>query len=60
MTIFNFNPEEGQPVMSSYIWVYFALGGGLTVITVAGWYITTMRVSTQQSDFGDTSGYRMV
>jgi Na+/H+-translocating membrane pyrophosphatase len=35
--MFNWQPQEGQTIMTSYIWVYFVVTGGITILVVAIW-----------------------
>jgi hypothetical protein len=37
MTMFNWQPQPGQTIMTSYIWVYFLVTGGITICVVAIW-----------------------
>ncbi|KIW70713.1 hypothetical protein PV04_02957 [Phialophora macrospora] len=36
---FNFSPGESGQVVSRWIWLYFALTGGATLIVFCGWYL---------------------
>ncbi|KAH6632299.1 hypothetical protein F5144DRAFT_247604 [Chaetomium tenue] len=40
-TLFNWNPSDGEPIVSKYIWVLLTLALVLTCITVLAWHFTT-------------------
>ncbi|EAQ87605.1 hypothetical protein CHGG_04224 [Chaetomium globosum CBS 148.51] len=42
-TLFNWNPSDGEPIVSKYIWVLLTLALVLTCITVLAWHFTTNR-----------------
>jgi cbb3-type cytochrome oxidase subunit 3 len=42
-TLFNWNPSDGEPIVSKYIWVLLTLALVLTLITVLAWHFTTNR-----------------
>lgn len=42
-TLFNWNPAEGESVVSKYIWVLISLAVVLTFITVLAWHLWTNR-----------------
>ncbi|KAI1473112.1 uncharacterized protein F4812DRAFT_411644 [Daldinia caldariorum] len=46
MGVFNWGATESQPILTFYFWVYVAIGGGLTVITLALWWVLTRRSSS--------------
>ncbi|KAI1087150.1 hypothetical protein F5B19DRAFT_89000 [Rostrohypoxylon terebratum] len=41
MGVFNWNATTGQSVLTFYFWVYLAIGGGLTVVTLGLWWFLT-------------------
>lgn len=41
MGVFNWNVTAGKSVLTFYFWVYIAIGGGLTVVTVGLWWFLT-------------------
>ncbi|KAI1799225.1 hypothetical protein F4811DRAFT_123599 [Daldinia bambusicola] len=43
MDMFDWNPQDGDSVVSKYIWLFVVLAVGLTVITVFAWYHITTR-----------------
>jgi hypothetical protein len=43
MSMFNWDAKNGEPIVSSYIWVFVVLALGLTVITVVLWRIWTQK-----------------
>ncbi|KAK3322803.1 hypothetical protein B0H66DRAFT_215041 [Apodospora peruviana] len=42
-SLFNWSPDEGEPVVSHYIWILMAIAAVLTVLTVLAWYLWTTR-----------------
>lgn len=38
MTMFNWQARDGEPVYSSYLWVYFLVAIPLTILVVALWF----------------------
>ncbi|KAI0844637.1 hypothetical protein F5Y00DRAFT_266365 [Daldinia vernicosa] len=38
MGVFNWGATEGQSVLTFYFWVYIAIGGGLTILTLGLWW----------------------
>lgn len=38
MSFFDWNPENGQKVLSPYIWMYVVITAALTGLTLALWY----------------------
>ncbi|KAI1800286.1 hypothetical protein F4811DRAFT_44094 [Daldinia bambusicola] len=46
MGVFNWEATEKQPVPTFYFWVYIAIGGGLTIVTVVFWWVLTRRGSS--------------
>ncbi|KAI1656465.1 hypothetical protein F4813DRAFT_135484 [Daldinia decipiens] len=38
MGVFNWEATEGQSVLTFYFWVYIAIGGGLTILTLGLWW----------------------
>ncbi|KAI1465106.1 uncharacterized protein F4812DRAFT_132311 [Daldinia caldariorum] len=43
MDMFDWNPQDGDSVVSKYIWLFAVLAVGLTAITVCAWYHITTR-----------------
>ncbi|KAI0888133.1 uncharacterized protein GGS22DRAFT_93496 [Annulohypoxylon maeteangense] len=44
MGVFNWNVNEEKSVLTFYFWVYVAIGGGLTLVTIGlWWYLTRTR-----------------
>ncbi|KAI2769286.1 hypothetical protein F4815DRAFT_489732 [Daldinia loculata] len=41
MGVFNWGAAEGQSVLTFYFWVYIAIGGGLTILTLGLWWWLT-------------------
>ncbi|KAK3346876.1 hypothetical protein B0T25DRAFT_462354 [Lasiosphaeria hispida] len=48
-SLFNWRPDEGEAVVSHYIWVLLVLSVGLTVITVLAWHFTTNREKKREN-----------
>ncbi|KAM7210133.1 hypothetical protein V8F06_014483 [Rhypophila decipiens] len=42
-SLFNWNPSEGESVVSSYIWILAVLAAGMTILTVLAWHLWTRR-----------------
>ncbi|KAM7213680.1 hypothetical protein V8F06_010938 [Rhypophila decipiens] len=42
-SLFNWNPTEGETVVSSYIWILAVLAVGMTLLTVLAWHLWTRR-----------------
>ncbi|KAK4206876.1 hypothetical protein QBC37DRAFT_434311 [Rhypophila decipiens] len=42
-SLFNWNPAEGETVVSSYIWILAAFAAGMTLLTVLAWHLWTRR-----------------
>jgi hypothetical protein len=40
---FNFSPEDSDQVVSKWIWLYFALTAGATLVVFCGWYLFSQR-----------------
>lgn len=38
MSFFDWNPENGQKMLSPYIWMYAVVTAGLTGLTLTLWY----------------------
>lgn len=39
MGFFDWKPEQGQTMVSPYIWLYFAITTGFTCATIFVWYL---------------------
>ncbi|KAK3987392.1 hypothetical protein QBC44DRAFT_246098, partial [Cladorrhinum sp. PSN332] len=40
-TLFNWNPDSDEPIVSKYIWILIVLAILLTAVTVGAWHIST-------------------
>ena len=58
ITMFNWNANPGQGVVSGYLWVYFVLAVPLTAIVLAIWWISTKRREKElrRQNTGGSSG----
>ena len=43
MSFFNWQPEGDEVTVSPWLWIYFVVAAGLTLITVATWYLARLR-----------------
>ncbi|XXH04365.1 hypothetical protein Hte_010779 [Hypoxylon texense] len=51
MDLFKWDAQDGESIVSKYIWVFAVFAGGLTAITLAAWYhITHRREKTANDD----------
>lgn len=39
MGFFDWKPEEGENMVSPYIWLYFVITTGFTCVTIVVWYL---------------------
>lgn len=39
MGFFDWKPEQGQTMVSPYIWLYFVITTGFTCVTIIVWYL---------------------
>lgn len=39
MGFFNWSPEEGQTILSPWVWLYFVVTAGFTLVTMSVWYL---------------------
>ena len=42
MGVFNWNPENGESVITCYFWVFVGVSGGLTLLTITVWLLVTL------------------
>ncbi|OTA95592.1 hypothetical protein M434DRAFT_28715 [Hypoxylon sp. CO27-5] len=57
MGVFNWGTATQQSVFSFYFWIYIAIAGGLTVLTVGSWWVLTRtprRLSDSTTDLSST------
>ena len=59
MGLFNWQPEEGETVMSRYWWIYFAVTGGLTLIVFLVYFFWS-RLTDAWSHWREKSDREMV
>ncbi|KAI0376473.1 hypothetical protein F5Y04DRAFT_285913 [Hypomontagnella monticulosa] len=53
MGVFNWNPTADQNVLSFYFWVYIAIAGGFTILTVGLWWVLTRTRQTKNDSTTD-------
>lgn len=54
MGFFNWSPEEGQTVVSPWVWLYFAITAGFSCITMSIWYLyNRMKVNSTKHREGE-------
>lgn len=53
MSFFDWNPENGQRILSPYIWMYVVITAALTGLTLALWYIFGRLHSTKEKELCD-------
>ncbi|KAI0836400.1 hypothetical protein F5Y06DRAFT_298763 [Hypoxylon sp. FL0890] len=50
MGVFNWTAASQQSVFTFYFWIYIAIAGGLTVVTVGSWWALTRTTPRRMSD----------
>lgn len=53
MSFFQWNPENGQKMLSPYIWMYVVVTIGLTGLTLALWYFFGRPHRKERAGFED-------
>lgn len=56
MSFFQWNPENGQKMLSPYIWMYIVITVGLTGLTLTLWYFFGRPHLKQKTDCDDVEG----
>lgn len=56
MSFFEWNPENGQKILSPYIWMYVVITLGLTGLTLALWYFFGSPRLKEKADCDDVEG----
>ena len=53
MTMFNWNGQAGEALVSGYIWVYFAVTVPLTLLVIGIWWFSTAHSRAAQAKWED-------
>lgn len=56
MSFFQWNPENGQEVLSPYIWMYVVITVGLTGLTLTLWYFFVRPHHEEKAHCDDVEG----
>lgn len=56
MSFFQWNPENGQKMLSPYIWMYVVITVGLTGLTLTLWYFFGRLNLKEKIDCDDVEG----
>lgn len=49
MGFFDWKPEQGQTMVSPYIWLYFVVTTGFTCVTIFVWYMYNSRIKSRKT-----------